>query len=352
MPDSPRLLRAFARSIGERAGSLEMRRRLLARAERIDYDLAVRENDAGNPDAALKLLDGIHYYAALSGERDVEPEILKHGLLRKEALLNRAKARLMKSRRIEDAEADLRAYLEIEDKFNEVLALESFLREISVLREESFVRPNFNDLRRLAFEMFLMFKLNKYEGITALGEVIRGGVFVAAGAQKRFLVEIYSLIADAYDKLNFIYEPEEFYLKALELEPGSRMVLLKLKRYYDRLNEKGKLAETERALNATLSPEVRRLPDGLIPKGGSRSFDLALLPGPARLTLVFIGEDGRPGPLTTVLFDNRVVWEDFPAGPGLSLDVEAGRSADRLTVSAVNRPLRLLELRWAPVPQN
>ncbi len=348
LPDSASLLRTYARFLGEKSHSLEMRRRLLARAERIDYDRAVKENDAGNPDACLRLLDGIRYYAGLSGETDIAPDVLKHRLLRKDALLNRAKAGLMKSRKLEDAEADLRAYLGLEDSFNQVLALEGFLREINILREESSIRPDVHDLRRLAFEVFLMFKLNKYTSITALGGAVQGGVIVLDNAQKPFLAEVYTLIADAYDKLNFIYEPEGFYIKARELEPGNRTVLFKLHRYYERLNEKGKMAEVERALSGALTPPTMNLADTVILKGRSRTFGLALLPGPARLALKFQGREEVEKLLVSVLFNNRVIWEDFLPGLELNLEVEAGLGGDRLEISAINRAVRPLELKWSP----
>lgn len=342
LPDSSKLFRAYADFLGGKSESLETRHRLLARAERLEYNRALRENDEGKPDACLRLLDGIRFYSGLSGEEAAAPEILKSATLRREALLNRAKARLLKSRKLGDAEEDLRAYLELEDNYGRVLALETFLREINILREESFIRPNLEDLRRLAFEVFLMFRLNKYGNLTALGGALQGGVFVVQEAQKPYLAEIYGLIGDAYDKLNFIYEPEDFYRRALELQPRSWGLLFKMRRYYDRLNEKEKAAQVESRLAGVLTPAAVAVADGALPKGRPRVFDLILEPGPARLTLSWGDFQGGPPPLVAVHFRGRVMWEGFLEGPELALNVEAQAGRNSLAVVPVSRPVRLL----------
>ncbi|MBN2200167.1 MAG: hypothetical protein JW747_10005 [Candidatus Aminicenantes bacterium] len=345
LPDSARLLRAYADFLGGKSEALETRHRLLARAETLEYNRALREKDEGNPDACLRLLDGIRFYAALSETEGAEAEVLKHQVLRREALLDRAKARLLKSRRLEDAEADLRAYLELEDNYGRILELETFLREINILREESFIRPTVGDLRRLAFEVFLMFKLNKYSGITALGGAVQGGVIVLQEAQKPFLAEIFTLTADAYDKLNFIYEPEDLYRRALELQPRNGEIMFKLRRYYDRLNEKEKKAEVDRALDAVLTPEAVFVGDGVLPKGRARAFDMVLEPGPVRMTLQFENFEGGLTPLIAVHFRGRVIREDFFEEPELSLDVDAKAGRNRLEIIPVNRTVRLLGIR-------
>jgi len=345
LPDSSKLLRAYAAFLGEKSRSLETRQRLLARAETIDYNRAVRELDGGNPGGCLNLLDGIRYYGALKDGADIGPLVIKHDLLRKEALLSRAKAQILKARRLEEAEAALRAYLALEEDYGKRLALETFLKEMNILGEETFLRPTFEDLRRLAFEMFLMFRLNKYNNITALGSVIQGGVFVVKNAEKPYLSEIYTLIADAYDKLNFIYEPESLYLKALELQPRNWKTLFKLRRYYERLNEKDKVAEIDGALADVLTPAALAPADGLIFKGDSRRFDLVLESGPAGLTLNFEEFEEEFAPLIAVFFRGRVIWENFLDGSELVLGIEAREGPNRLEIAVINRPVRLLGLR-------
>jgi hypothetical protein len=346
LPESSKLYRTYARFLGEMSLSPEARQRLLAKAEDLDYNQAVRENDAGHPDECLRLLDGIHFYAALAEKKDIAPDLIKHQLLVKAATLSRAKLRLMKTRKLEDAESDLRAYLKMETDYSQVLDLESYLKEINLVPGDQAVRPVQGDLRHLAFEFFLMFCAHKYNQITALGAGLGGGLIVADETQKRYIREILMIVADSYDKLNFVYEPERFYQKALEAVPNDWEVLLKLRRYYERMNDTSKAARVNEALSGVLTPPAVVLADGLVGKEQTWTLPFILDSSSIILTLSFELPEGENRPLITVLFNGRVIWEDTLAAPDLSLKVEATPGLNRLDIIPVNKPVRLLGWKW------
>ncbi len=347
LPESSKLYRTYARFLGEMTLSLKTRQKLLAKAEDLDYNRAVREADAGQPDECLKLLNGIRFYAALDEEKDIGPELIRHQLLLKSALLSRAKLRLMQNRKLAEAESDLRAYLKIETDYNEVLGLETYLGELKLLKAEQGVWSVQGDLRDLAFQVFLMFCAHKYDQIVSLGSALDGPLIVPDPGQRKYLREILMLVADAYDKLNFLYEPEKFYQKALEAAPGDWEVLLKLRLYYERMNEPAKIARVNQTLDKVLTPPAFVPAESLIGKGQTRVLPLVLDAQSAALTLTFKLPEEQPHPLITLVLNGRVIWEGYLAAPDLPLQVEVQPGLNRFEVTAVNRPAEMLGLKWA-----
>jgi tetratricopeptide (TPR) repeat protein len=339
LPESSKLYRTYARFLGEMSLSLEARQKMLALAEDLDYNQAVREYDAGRPEACLRLLDGIRFYSALVEKKDITPQLIRHQLLVKSALLSRAKGRLMKNRKLEEAEDDLRAYLKLETDYNEVLALETYLQELSLIQKEQAVRLVQGNIRNLAFELYLMYCAHKYTQITGLGAALGSGLVVTNPSQNKYLREILMLIADSYNKLNFLYEPERFYQQALEAAPNDWEVLLKLRLYYERMNEAAKMARVNQALSRVLTPQAVVLTDGLIGKERSRVLSLVLDSTSGALTLLFRPPEGQNRPLVTVLLNGRVIWEEYLAASDLTLNVEVKPGINLVEIKPINRPV-------------
>jgi len=346
LPESSKLYRTYARFLGEMSLSLQARQKMLALAEELDYNQAVREYDAGRPEVCLRLLDGIRFYAALAEKKDVTPKLIKHQLLLKSALLSRAKVRLMKNRKLEEAEDDLRAYLKLETDYNEVLALEAYLQELNLIQRDQAVRLVQGNIRNLAFELYLMYCAHKYTQITGLGAALGGGLVVSDPSQKKYLREILMLIADSYNKLNFLYEPERFYQQALETAPDDWEVLLKLRLYYERMNEEAKMARVNQALFRVLTPQAVVLTGGMIGKEQTRRLSLILDSTSGTLTLSFRPPEGQNRPLITVLLNGRIVWEDYLASSDLTLNVEVKPGINLLEIIPVNKPHELAGLKF------
>jgi len=346
LPESSKLYRTYARFLGEMSLSPGARQKMLALAEELDYNQAVREYDAGRPEVCLGLLNGIQFYSALVEKKDITPKLIRHQLLVKSALLSRAKVRLMKNRKLEEAEDDLRAYLKLETDYNEVLALEAYLQELNLIQREQTVRLVQGNIRNLAFELFLMYSAHKYTQITGLGAALGGGLVVTEPSQKKYLREILMLIADSFNKLNFLYEPERFYQQALEAAPNDWEVLLKLRLYYERMNEAAKIARVNQTLSRVLTPQAVVLTDGLIGKEQIRRLSLILDSTSGALTLLFRPPEGQNRPLVTVLLNGRVIWENYLAASDLTLNVEVKPGINLLEIIPVNRPVELLGIKF------
>lgn len=346
LPESSKLYRTYARFLGEMSLSLGARQKMLALAEELDYNQAVREYDAGRPEVCLGLLNGIQFYSALVEKKDITPKLIRHHLLVKSASLSRAKVRLMKNRKLEEAEDDLRSYLRLETDYNEVLALETYLQELNLVQREQTVRLVQGNIRNFAFELYLTYCAHKYTQITGLGAGLGNGLVVTEPSQKKYLREILMLIADSYNKLNFLYEPERFYQQALEAAPNDWEVLLKLRLYYERMNEAAKMVRVNQALSGVLTPQTVVLTDGLIGKEQIRRLSLILDSTSGALTLLFRPPEGQNRPLITVLLNGRVIWENYLAASDLTLNVEVKPGINLLEIIPVNRPAELLGIKF------
>ncbi|HEX9901280.1 MAG TPA: hypothetical protein VGB72_00300, partial [Acidobacteriota bacterium] len=228
----------------------------------------------------------------------------------------------------------------------EVLALEAYLQELNLIQREQAVRMVQGNIRNLAFELYLMYCAHKYTQITGLGAALGGGLVVSDPSQKKYLREILMLIADSYNKLNFLYEPERFYQQALEAAPDDWEVLLKLRLYYERMNEEAKMGRVNQALSRVLTPQAVVLTGGMIGKEQTRRLSLILDSTSGTLTLSFRPPEGQNRPLITVLLNGRIVWEDYLASSDLTLNVEVKPGINLLEIIPVNKPHELAGLKF------
>ena len=197
---------------------------------------------------------------------------------------------------LEGAESDLEAYLALEDRPSAVGDLETFLKERNVLPAEPAL--NAKDLKALVFQLRLSFRQNRYREITRFGVSLEQGLVFVPEAMKADLLEAYEIIGDAFQKLDYIYEAERFYDKALDGRPGSLALVLKIRKGYERLNDDAGLRKADEAIRAALTPGEQALGGVPVPKGTERAFPLVLESGRLALELAFAASgQGRPGPL-------------------------------------------------------
>ncbi len=267
----------------------------LSRAERLEFLQAAGEAEAGQramdsfqlPEAikrfsaCQKILGNIKFYQALGGETLIDPK--DYVDLRRSTFLNLAKCRVEESRSLQAAGPDLEAYLALEDRTSAVGDLETFLKERNALPAEPSL--NAKDLKPLVLQLRLSFRQNRYRDITRFGASLEQGLVFVPEALRADLLETYEIIGDAYQKLDYIYESERFYDKALDGRPGSLALLLKMRKGYERLNEEAGLRRAEEAIRAVLTPAEQALTGAPVPKGTERAFPLVLEAGRVALDL-------------------------------------------------------------------
>jgi tetratricopeptide (TPR) repeat protein len=356
LPEDASLLRVYARFLGEKSLSLEVRQRSLARAEFLDFVEAGKDFDQGarsfenfqaeeaaaHITACLRLLGSISLYQTLGSDKPIDPA--EFAELRRAAYLLLAKSQVEKSRSLSNPDHYLETYLELEDQPLAVGELEKFLEDRGLLRRSEAAESRPKDLSTLAFELGLDFKQNRYRDIARAGELLEKSAVVIPEAGRTHYAKILRLVGDSYLKLDYVYEAEKFYLKALALRPDDLEGLIKLERCYDRLNDDWKMAEVRRRIDALLSPGAIELGRRTLQKEDPLRVDLVCDGQP--LTLNVTIESLRPGgrPLLAAFFNGRVVAEKYVDGGTLSFAVTPVAGSNSLVLKSFNEPVILVKI--------
>jgi len=356
LPEDPGMLRAYAEFIGDKGLSLEIRQKALARAELLDFSEARNELELGQRkfdyldteeagargSSCLKRLDSIHFYQDLVGEELISPK--ESAQVRKAAYLLLAKAQIDQTRTLADPDGFLAAYLALEDQPLAVGEFEKFLSERGLLGGGPDASSRPTDLRVMALELELDFKQNRYRDITRMGETLEKSPLIIPEAGRPFYTRILGLVGDSYLKLDYLYEAEKSYLKALPAGRDGLDDLFRLERCYARLNDDTKLAGIRRRIGALLTPPVIAMGGRPLEKG--RPVEIPLVCDGRALTLTVMFENPAPGrpPLLRALLNGRVVQENYAGGGTMTIPVTPAAGVNSLVLDSAGGAVTLIRL--------
>jgi len=356
LPPDPKVYRQYARFLGEKSLSLGERQEYLARAEFLEFQRAKRDFRSGELElfnfqvraasgyfqSALNRLKSIQFYQNL-----LRQDLINLGdyldLLRS-TWLNLAKCRVEERAGLADIEGYLLQFLALEDRPKEVSDLAGYLRRRGILSQEP--GRGFDDLSRLAFELWLGYKQTKYRDIIKLGREIEDSFIVVPEKKKSDFVRILQLIGDSYQKIDFLYDGSDVYQKALAVDPTNLETLLRLRQNYERLGQKSRIQEIERAIEKVTSPIEMSLGQPLIEKGKALTQKLVLEGEKIDLDLHFSDREERGETLLSILFNGRVVWEEYLKDNIISLNIETKIGDNMLQVIPVNRSVKICKFSY------
>jgi len=141
----------------------------------------------------------------------------------------------------------VRRYLRTKPIPADVNTLEEYLVEKGFLASD--LAKEMGDLPRLALQARLAFQANRYRQLMQLGRQLEKSFVVVPAEQRAAYGEVLRLVGDSFQKLDFVYDAERFYEKAVEVDPGNGEGLLRLRKNYLRLNELEKAREVEGRLD-------------------------------------------------------------------------------------------------------
>jgi len=354
-PESP-YLRMFADFLGSESLSLPERLSLLAEAEGMKYDWARREFEVGEKQFynyrfqdALRhfqnsrdTLVGMPFYQDLTGTGRIDPE--EWDAFDKDVHLFMAKCLLEDGRGLKEADVYLRYFMEKESRVAVFKDLESYLgsRDFLDLRGAH----EMEDIDRLRLRMRLDFKQNRYREsiakVARIREVLDGAPDEASAAR----LEILCIIADSYQKLDYLYDAETYYGKALEIDPGNLIILNKFRANAVRLNDHMKIRDIDKRIENLISPKKIV---GRFELDRNKSFDLDVrwTGRPVRLILEFEpGPPSAPRPLISVFINGRILWESYMDEKRLSIPLSTRIGSNRILVSVANGKAVLQGISW------
>ena len=354
LPEDALIFRQFARFLGERSLSREERLKYLSRAEGMEFQKVKNEMSAGQnalntlrvKDAsarfrsALAGLQNICFYQDLAGQSLIDRLEFRNAL--KNASLALAKSKIEETRKIEEALPDLRSYLELEDQLSGAGDLEKFLRERGLLEDRLGLMTK--NLSLFSFELFLAYKQNRYRDVVQSGQALESSVLVIPEGAKKDYAVVLEIVGDSYQKLDYLYESNNFYKKSSEIAGPDISLLVKMRKNYQRLNDLEGLRSIDQTIQKTVSAREILSSAADISSAQALTRTLLLDGRKVRVSLSFAEAPPEPFPYLAVIFNGRIVWEDYLRDPVLSLVLPSVAGPNLLRIEALNRPVKLLEL--------
>ncbi len=360
LPEDAPFYRAYARFLGERSLAIAARLKALAVAESLEFARAKAELDQvlrgygedQGEDAASRLaacagtFDAVRFYQDLCGAALIDPA--DYAQTRKTAYRLLAEDAIDRTRSLADPKGYIARYLDLEDDPQAVGDFEKFVRERGLVEAEDAGAARSTDINALAFELVLDFKQSRFKDITRAGALLeRSALIIPEGARLSY-VRILQLVGDSYLKLDYLYEAERIYRKALEAGPPDLVTLLRLEKCYGRLNDEKKAAEVRRAAAAILTPPDFDAGRRTVDMGATAEFTLVCDGLPSSFRVEF--ESTLPGrqPLLTAVLNGRVVAEGYAPDGFLAFSATPLTGANILQVTAVNGPATLVRIARTP----
>ena len=355
-PEDAQIYRDFAEFLGERSLSLPERQKYLAKTEFLEFQRAQDVFEAGEHSrfnykikqaethfrTCRNILGKIRFYQDLSASPN-QIESSEFDGLQKQTLLSLAKTYVEQGKEFKDVAAYLWEYLGKEDSTTAVGEIESFLEREGLLEEQT--NTTIDDLDRFSLMLYLSFKQGRFRDNMRVGQDLLRRFGVVPEGQEDQFVKIFEIVGDSFQKMDYVYDSNDFFHLALERNPDNLDILLKLRRNYERLNAIEEIREMDRRIGKIVSLSEIELSQPL-QKGQSYRRDLVLEGNKINLGLYFgLGEEARE-PLITVLFNGRVVWEDYLEEGVISVPMESKVGKNLIQVMSQNRGVELKKITY------
>jgi hypothetical protein len=296
--------------------------------------------DLGHLRTAWNLLEGIRFYQNLLPEAGLDPVEWK--VLRKTVKLGILKVRLESSRSLGDVAEDLRAYLEIEDSPGALGELETLLKARDLIDDKA--RSGVQDLDRLTFRLALRFKQNRFREVVQTGQILIHSFLVVPDDQRVRIGRLFEIVGEACQKLNDLYESNSFFERAISLGVSDVGIRLKMRRNFERLNDAVKLKALQPLIEELLTGRETPLSGLILTPEVPQVRPLALDEKTYRMRILISNGADEPFPLISVVFNGRIVFEDYLKSVSMDVDLPAVLGENRLEIIAVNRPVKLVRM--------
>jgi len=359
MPEDPQIYRIYAEFLGEKSLSLQKRQEFLARAEFLEFknikkDYAKREYELAYHTSekafnyfksCLSVLKQIKFYQNLTSKNLIDPSEFNE--FKKSILLNLSKFLLQQGKSIEEVENYLLEYLRLENRESAIADLESYLKLRHIIAEK--LEANFKDLNLFAFQLLLSFKKSRFREIIKIARQLQQSFVVIPKDKKAAYVRILQIMGDSFQKVDYIYDAEDFYQKALEIDPDNLGTLVRMRQNYKKLNAEEKIQKVDKEINRIISPREKFFKNTLIAKGRIFSRTMIFDGGEKVLDFNFDwNEKSAPKPLISIFFNGQVLWENYLTQKTISVPVKSKLENNVLQIMAVNRPVNITAIKWRP----
>ncbi|MGM0466603.1 MAG: hypothetical protein ACQERH_09250 [Acidobacteriota bacterium] len=353
LPQRPEALRMYAEFLGGRSLSLEERLEKLSRAESMEFKAAKELYNQGQREAglyhmknalshlssSLANLNKIRFYQSLVGEKLIDEEEFLN--LKKSVLLGLIKLRLQRTGELKEVKEYLKTYLEMEEEEVEIEEIEEFLMERDLLEFKPGGKESF---LRLYFKLIFDFKQHRYREVIKESSRVEELYFSDFPGTEEELVRILQIAGDSYQRTDFVYDANEFYQKALEVNPRDIETLIRMRENYKRLNDVDKMREVDEKISEISMPDEIMFEDREIKKG--QLFKVPLMFTEESKVFIDIAlKEESGGPLVAVFFNGRVIEERYGEKNQISgLELMTQRGKNILELKPVSKRMELVKI--------
>ncbi len=359
LPDNANYLKMYADFLGEESLSLDERKKVLAHVDQLRFSTAKKEYESGENvfyyynfqearnhfEHCLRVLERLRYYQTLTQQKLIDPLEVKD--LQKSTYLNLGKCLLEEGQELKEFEEYFYSYLNLEGRTKDIKEFESYLVERDIIDKK--IGLNLNDMNRLALQLLLYYKQNRYQAIVQIGRSIQSSVVVVPEEKKKEYVQVLQIIGDAYQKINYLYDAGEFYKKALTVMPENLETLRRIRKNLLSLNEESKVAVLDKQIKKILSPEeiVSRY---TIKKGRTLSRELVLNGRDIILNIEVRDIKKEFRPLISIVFNGRIILEEYVMEESVSIPLKTQVGRNLLRIKAINQDLNIRNIsKYFPV---
>ncbi len=354
LPKESGVYRTFAQFLAERKLSIRERHKKLSQAEYMDFVSAKNSFIEGERQtqlqnviraislfrSSLKTIENIRFYQNLTGESLID--LAEFYNYKKALYLNLAKNQIVKSGDLKEAEIYLRKYLDLENNAAEIGALELFLNERNLLKADP--GTYFNDLLPYYVKVLIEYKLNRYRDIVEAGKDLKESFSTSPEAIRKDLARICHLIGESYQKLNSLYDAEEFFQLAINLDPKHLDTLKGMRQNFIKLNKPRRADGVENKIESMLTPEEINFENLIIRSGQSFKQTLFLKEKKIGIILTLQGVSSDRNPLLAIEFNDQLIWEDYLETQILSLTVNSEEGINVVTIQPTIRDVSLKKI--------
>ena len=355
LPKDTSVYRLYANFLAEKSMSLEERQQVLVEVEFLEFDTARRlfregmesyrryrlKEAQGRFKSSLRLLNTIYFYQNLLGRTDIDTQEwieLKRGLH-----LNLLKTSVDMSAPVSEVMGYLKLYLEVEKDEVKAGEVEDFLLEKNFVSPEG-ISPT-EDTERLYCRLALDYIKHRYRGIITIGERLKDR-FILPESNDRKYIEIYKIIADSYQGLDFLYDAADYYEKILLIDPDNLQAMLSSLKNYERLNNEEQLRRIQRRIDEVIAPAILSFRGERLEKGSPFGVDFLLRDESIALEIDFQFQDSIAAPLVQLVFNGRVVWEKYIEENVVQLELDSRIGDNHLQIVCLNRDIGLNQIKY------
>lgn len=357
LPEDARIYRTYAHFLAERSLSLQERHQALAKAEFLDFQQSESANKEGVKNflyfrskekakkyfsSCLNTLNRINFYQNLTAGKLID--VKQYENLKKSALLHLGKCHLSDHQNIEEAKKYFLSYLSLEDNVSALNELESYLKDQKFIK--SGPSPAYEDLANLSFQLVLMSKQNRYQEIMRIGRNLEQSFISIPQKNHADYVHILEIVGEAYQKSGYVYDAGDIFLKALEVYPDSLTTLVRYRNNLNRLNSQEKLDEINLRIKKLITPNTVLSKSLTLSRNKKFRRNLTLEGKEVELFIDFEITGENIIPLISILFNGRVVWEDFLDESLIELTVPTQLEKNLLEIVALNTNAVIRKIEW------